>query len=399
MGVKSSIDDMVRLFLPVFYALFLFCGLAAAIASGIIEYNIFKQFFTNAKESPIIYLIPLLLAVVFEITKIFLVFYKEQLGSEESKRRKEITILRGILIAVSIIATLVFAMKNLESPEAANVLKEKTLILSKSYEERRDFIDKQINELDEKLDGERVDRGGVGKNYRQLLTEKERKLQERDQLYKSLTQEKITVKSNVEDSREADNIPISKFISSIWRVFSDTKEYPREIYYSFILLMSVALSVGLEIVIIANAFVISKNHQGILDFSTQESSNHKFKKITKYTFIFMFMLSVIVITGETNIDYLPLSMFFVLFLILFIVNRFFSSEENSKSKPKKEDEKSFWQVYILPPVIGAMITLPIGFLATIFIEGFDGSIDSGITLGVALASTVMGAKIQENTEV
>lgn len=114
MSIKQAIDGHVKVGVPLLYAFFISCGIFAAIASGVIEFQIFKQFFesNNSIDDAYIIIVLLSMVIIFEVTKIYLVFYREQLEAlNVDKKKKWIAgYFRYLLIFLSILSTLIFSI-------------------------------------------------------------------------------------------------------------------------------------------------------------------------------------------------------------------------------------------------------------------------------------------------
>lgn len=218
MGIKQSIDRLIRIIVPLFYTLFILCGFLSALASGLVEYHVFKQFFySDDNDNIFILLVPLLIVIVFEVTKIFLVFYKEQLNDSSNTRKKEINLLRSILILISIISTIMFTTSKMENPEKEKNIQE----YINPHTATISMYEKELENIQANLEYKHKENGGLGKDYgkfEQQKKEYQTKLKnERELKDKDVKDAKL----RISDTQASDNQAVSEFLSSMWRILSN----------------------------------------------------------------------------------------------------------------------------------------------------------------------------------
>ncbi|MCB2262317.1 MAG: hypothetical protein LGR52_05165 [Candidatus Thiosymbion ectosymbiont of Robbea hypermnestra] len=395
MTINGIIDKSVRVIVALLYTIFIFCGFISAIASGIIEYFVFKQFFsTGATEPTLISLSPLLLVLVFETTKVFLVFYKEQLASGDIYRRREVAFLRGILITISVLCTLIFAVDRMENPKKEEVFKREQSLIDDKYDRMANPMHSQFKEIERDLDTER--KTGIGERYSSLKKERSELLGKFQKLEKDRARELKQARKNSLDDQESDNPAVSGFLRAVWQVLSGNITYPRELYYGFVVVFSFLIAAGLEIVILATAYVISFNHPNILNFQHSDNSSFGLASIFKNLLIAIYFFTIFLFTFSYNVGYV----FWALFLGgIFIYWVFYRVEGPVRTSGGKEPSGKFGNTlgyireYIAPAIVASFVPALVGFASTIFISNSSIEISSIYGTGVALAAAFLGDKL------
>jgi len=386
MGIKQSIDRLIRIIVPLFYTLFILCGFLSALASGLVEYHVFKQFFySDDNDNIFILLVPLLIVIVFEVTKIFLVFYKEQLNDSSNTRKKEINLLRSILILISILSTIMFTTSKMENPEKEKNIQEYV----SPHTATISMYEKELESIQANLEYEHKENGGLGKDYEKFELKKKEyqtKLKnERELKNKDVKDAKL----RISDTQASDNQAVSEFLSSIWRILSNDKTYPRELYYLFVFIFALLLSIGLEIVIIATAYVIYTNHPNVLNFDDDTAHSINFTPFIKYTMFTILFMSILTLSENIDKNYLPLMMFFVGVIIFFISRKFISYDEDINYSTEETSMKT----YLTPAIIGALVPLTIGILLLVLHYQEYDLLSPLLSITVSFTSAIFGEQL------
>ena len=278
-----------------FFVLFILAGFACLGFSTYAEFEVIQGFFS--KYPP---LIPLLIVLSFEISKYFFVYFIEsiRLNTVKSVNYSDGLIgiffkLRTFLIAFSMFCTIIYAMNSLYNPEATNQIKmlttQATQAFDKDYNEYKDTLDKERNSIlkpyreemakwQKAMDDEKniKDRFGnyIGKNYttyetkyqlcRDNLTMEEERINKDCQT--RLSDFKSTFTMGLENqiieltnSSKSDNTYISNALNSFYRALGTSTEYPRQLYFIVVLIISLFFAGLIELVVWSSSKVLAIN--------------------------------------------------------------------------------------------------------------------------------------------
>lgn len=307
---------VLKIFIPIFYIGFLAAGIGCALVSALIEFDVFKGLFPKN-----MLLIPALIVFAFETSKVFLVFLHKQYKSGDYKSMDKFIFLalRNVLILISVVATLLFSFYNLHNPEFKSALGKKTEQISTDYgnriQETKERYAQSIKEartackaekdriamryqadIDQwrarMKDEEKIkDQNGnfVGRRYKEFERQLDKTIATRDREVRNvdcgvnglISEQKEEVQKlnneredktlTAEKELKNSNLSANKFIGSALAViWSPTEqEYPKSAYIICIGLLSLLLSIGLELIIWSVFTILSVNHGHLFSFGME----------------------------------------------------------------------------------------------------------------------------------
>lgn len=158
---EDAINRMVNSFIPFITFLFLSASGAALIVSAMIEYNVISEFYKKQiSQNYFFWLIPLLIVLALEISKIFLIFFHKQAEVSNEpvylNNRSQFMMIRVVLIAISFLCTFFFTFYHLYAPGLDNEVEkvkakldnQYTLILSKIDQDYQEALDNYQEDID-----------------------------------------------------------------------------------------------------------------------------------------------------------------------------------------------------------------------------------------------------------
>ncbi len=291
--ISKLIVGIFKVLVPLFYILFIFAGLACAFVTSVIAYQTVVGLFPKNATVGIIS-IPFLVVVSFEVTKVFIIFLNKQYS--DSKNEKYIPIksifitLRGLLIAISGIFTLLYTFYNLDNPELNTRLTEqKQLISSATTQQRTDInsnYDRQSTAINTNYDNQIVPfkdemkaqekfrysngefRGpeweAANQNVTQRNNERNTALAANEaariKALNDLNTQNTNSVNEAEKKLKTDNSSSNKMVNAMLEVITFNPNYSKGLYLFAILVLSVLISVGMEYVIWASFTVLAINH-------------------------------------------------------------------------------------------------------------------------------------------
>ncbi|CAL2095768.1 conserved membrane protein of unknown function [Tenacibaculum sp. 190524A02b] len=307
--IHNAIATFFKLFVPIVYITFILAGLACALVSALIEYQVFSELFKLSNSGTLLLSVSFLLVFAFESTKIFLIFLHKQYSitgnSAYITDKRGFVGLRFMLIFISIVATLIFSFYNLQNPEY-----DKQLTLSKddmqlqyqfdlkqlnnSFDTQIAIqiksVDAAIQKYEQRMKAEQKHLFRDSKEYRgpRYLAAKEAK-EKQEQLriqlindidekrriaIKQLTLEKgeklKQAKGDLTTFQNAGN----KMLLATLRIVNMSNTFPDVQYVLIVGLISLMLSIGMEFIIWSSFTVLAIHHGDIFDFGIQ---TQKFK--------------------------------------------------------------------------------------------------------------------------
>lgn len=377
--MKSLVSYIINAMLPMFYLFFVISGFTAALVSGIIEYVIFKNLFPPESNIVLYVIIPILLVIVFETTKMFLVFYRDQYNNKDSSV-SILSFLRPVLITISVICTLIFSFNKLYNPGEKNYKDEMIKNYKKSYLDNKTKIKSEINYWKSVMDSER--KTGIGPRYRNAQEHFNTLSQKLEELNQSYIKEKNSLKLSRFSNRTTDQSFISSTLSSFSIILTNNENYSRRKYLMFITLLSILISIGLESIIIATFKVLSHDFKDAFKFDNQEIEITKvvqniFPKLIPGTFIFFSLLFFKV----THIKSF-LMVIFIGALIGFFMSFFLKSFQKGISKKTIKEG-------IITALIGSFVPLIIGIFVGSLMD-LNSIVASPFALGISIGAGFMG---------
>ena len=302
--IHKFISSFFKGFVPIIYMIFILAGIISALVSGLIEYEVFSELYKKSigDSSWLIFSVPFLVVISFEIVKIFLIFLNKQAdisaNSHYRKDKKHFLNLRYILIFVSFLSTLIYSFYNLQNPEYENLLEQKKTELTSKFELDKDAIvdtydsqlEIQTKEIDAQIalyDGRMVTEEDFkfsgrqefrGPRFEEAKRNKEAQEKRRNEIINNVNNNRnIKIgelsakleadKLKAEDNLNKSNIAGNKMLKATLGTFK--KNFPEWSYILIVLLLSLILSIGLEYIIWASFTVLAMNHGEIFDFGIQ----------------------------------------------------------------------------------------------------------------------------------
>lgn len=299
--IKKALNFVFRLIfnilIPFGYIFFIFAGIIAALVSGVIEYRVFSDLFPK-HSNLLMFSIPLLVVIVFETMKVFLIFLDKMYVVSSNSAYINIKIKswfskgRGILITISVVSTLLFSFYNLHNPEYENLLKKNIQYIESNFNSELQMLQNDYDNLERKIiepideDIKKYEKRMAeqekirfrynpeefrGKGYneaKKLKKESENKRIEelrnhqqartlaieelRQKKYDSIEKEKKSLKQSPDSS--------NKLISATLQVINSKASYPIWQYITMVVLLSCLLSLALEFSIWATFTILAINH-------------------------------------------------------------------------------------------------------------------------------------------
>jgi len=291
--VSKIIVGIFKVLVPLFYIFFILAGLACALVTSVIAYQTVVELFPkNATVG--IFSIPLLIVISFEVTKVFIIFLNKQYSDSKNEKylinKSMFLTLRGLLIAISGILTLLYTFYNLDNPELDARLAQQTEIINSANTQQRADInanfDRQITSINTSYDNQiepfkdemkaqekfRFANGefrgpewnAANQNVQQFNQKRNEALQANEQAriaaLNNLTSQSVTQISDAETKLKSNNASSNKMINSMLSVVTFNPDYSKGLYLFTIFVLSVLISIAMEFVIWASFTVLAINH-------------------------------------------------------------------------------------------------------------------------------------------
>lgn len=291
--VSKIIVGIFKVLVPLFYIFFILAGLACALVTSVIAYQTVVELFPkNATVG--IFSIPLLIVISFEVTKVFIIFLNKQYSDSKNEKylinKSMFLTLRGLLIAISGILTLLYTFYNLDNPELDTRLAQQTEIINSANTQQRADInanfDRQITSINTSYDNQiqpfkdemkaqekfRYANGelrgpewnAANQNVQQFNQKRNEALQANEQAritaLNNLTSQSVTQISDAETKLKSNNASSNKMINSMLSVVTFNPDYSKGLYLFTIFVLSVLISIAMEFVIWASFTVLAINH-------------------------------------------------------------------------------------------------------------------------------------------
>lgn len=283
---NSPFKVMIETLIPFLSFLFIMASLASVIVSGLIEYQVISEFYQKHIDSSFFYvLIPIMIVMAFEISKLFLIFFHKQADISNVERyeksRNQFVTIRFILIFVSFLCTFFFTYYNLYNPEFENqmsIIKEdineqyNTILnkINQDYEDEMSRYQKQVDYWTEKLARESrnvgpggVNEGPIFRSYERKLKDAKETLAEMQVALSNQRNQKIAELENWKQAQidkaaeitKASSVSHQQMIASALKMFNPN--YPVSLYVLSIFVITLLISMSLELIIWAGfTFVV-----------------------------------------------------------------------------------------------------------------------------------------------
>lgn len=300
--ISRLIVGMFKVLVPLFYILFILAGIACGLVTSVIAYQTVKGLFP--KDATVwIFSIPLLIVISFEVTKVFIIFLNKQYSDSRNEKylinKSLFLFLRGLLIAISGIFTLIFTFYNLDNPELEKKLDSKKVMINQSYDNQRNDInanyDRQIVNINNAYDNQiqpwkdemktqeqyKYSNGefrgpqwaAANQNVQQLNEKRNDALTKNQQARtKDLVQieeKRIQAIDSIGKTLKTDNSSSNKMINALLEVITFNPNYNKGYYIFAICIFSVLISIGLEFVIWSSFTVLAINHGDVFEIDLE----------------------------------------------------------------------------------------------------------------------------------
>lgn len=429
-----TIQHIINLIvIPLYNLIFIAAGIFAALLSALIEYCVFREFFTSEQLQLIpIGLLSFTLVFCMEFTKVYLHFLQDKL---KQKKLEPYGVFRYIphltyaLVSISIVCSIIFSVTTLDRPTYNEdvLIAEENAILEK-LENDIDKLEKKcdaefesnmlpyqnaINDLNRPIDPSilaamgplqtkvyfenlEIAKANVQSAYNNAVNTY-RELRQSDfdsgKLELETTAQKeidaLYATSASNTTNKYDNKILSSFLSVLTQVFFGTRTYSRVTYLSISVLLGVAVSLILEIIISISTKYLSMP----LDFLVEDYKdiNQKLKNwsnefvLTCFkTFcaiaVYIFIVSIYSATIQKNQLYLG---FIACMLATFLVSKYIHTPEDNISV------KEFVYYEVRNSILQGVISL-IGYILLGFAFGADAMQLDMNTIAVGIGSSLSG---------
>jgi len=267
--MKILINYLFKFFIPLFYLTFIIAGFTCALISGIIEFLVVEDLLKGSGVKIAAYVsVPLLVVFAFESSKLFLVFYGEL---PEVKKEKKYTYMRGGLIVFSIFCTLIFSLDKLNKPRVEDEINRQKTNIDERYEKQINAKKNRLAYYEDIMNKERVT--GIGERYEDAQKSHSEISEEINSIYRKRQDAIDNIETNMTSNKQTDNKLLSSALS-IWnRALYNTDGYTPRGYILLVILLSLLLSFGLEIVIYVSFKILAQTNPKSIDFTEHTSGN------------------------------------------------------------------------------------------------------------------------------
>jgi hypothetical protein len=291
--ISRLMVGIFKVLVPLFYIFFVFAGVSCAIVTAVIAYQTVSDLFP--KDAKIwIFSIPLLIVISFEVTKVFIIFLNKQYTDSNNQKylvnKSWFLFLRGFLILISGIFTLLYTFYNLHNPELSNKLSQEKIQIDQSFDKQREdigkFYDQQIDVLNSDYDRQILpyqlemknqekfrfpDGTFIGQNWeaanRNVQNINNNRIaalakngEQRTSTLADIETKRIESIKNSEINLKSNNASSNKMINSMLEVVTDNPNYNKRFYLISIILLSILISFGLEFIIWGAFTVLAVDH-------------------------------------------------------------------------------------------------------------------------------------------
>ena len=368
---KLLIKYLFDFLIPIFYLVFIVAGFVCALISGLIEYLVVKDLFS---ESGLEFLknisIPLLIVFAFEATKLFLVFYKD---TADAKKGYYFSHMRWGLILFSVFCTLLFSFEKLNNPRKDEEISRQREIVEKEYQRKIDNKKERLAYWEDILDKERAT--GIRERYKNAEENVARISAEIEELYEQMSNKIDAIEVASYSSKQTDNRLLSSALTIWVRAIYNTDEYSPRAYIILAIILSLLISFSLEIVIYVSLRILAQTNPKSIDFIDFTSGNPTellLLSVIPGLIIFLSLIGLLPLFNNT------LHIIFVIFggatVGIFIVNSIKSPDLIVKKVEYVRPSKVALDTFYIS-IAGALISTIIGVII-LSIYGFDTSTKS-----------------------
>lgn len=448
---------------PSLFCIFIIIGLTAAAISGIIECIVIREFLSGVDFIGSLY-IPVIIVVILEGLKLFLHYaipaheknddyQKDSISETNSARRKLLVkkITKYTLVLFSLLCTVIYTSTAMYKPQVVSEETASRTIeiqselqqkleqdILKAEEDSRAMILKAENEVNsiteeikklkpvyrpqsaytryitekKRLEGElSTAQGEYLDEFKKIIKERDKKINEIKDEYE-LQMENKDLNAEKESSYAGDNAYLSSALLFISSLFG-AKSYSRGFYYICVLLISIIVSVILELAIAFSQDYLSLNSDKLDQlFGSPDDSpgNEAIKsKATMTVRIIVqaaIMLSICLIYAAFTETIITDKGIFFAFLsyfasIILTSKKYIMSSNNAKSCNEEPKNKVVASVahakgYILPIIVQTLICI-VGFL--VLSRSLDSTATNSMVTTIALSvGSVSGQIILKSNE-
>jgi len=300
--ISRVIVGIFKVLVPLFYISFILSGLACALVTSVIAYQTVKGLFP--KDATVwIFSIPLLIVISFEVSKVFIIFLNKQYSDSKNDKylidKSLFLFLRGLLITISGIFTLLFTFYNLDNPELDTKFEQEKITINQSFEKQENNLNKnydnqklvisqnydnQIKPYTDEMVLQRQYKYSNGEYMGPRWNEANTKYGElNDQRNTALLQnenDRTKAQNDIETLRlgkikdaeknlKSDNASSNKMINAMLEVITFNPSYNKGYYIFAIFIFSILISFGLEFVIWSSFTVLAINHGDFFEFDLE----------------------------------------------------------------------------------------------------------------------------------
>lgn len=387
--MKKAIVILIKNLMPIFYLLYIIAGFTCAAISGIIEYVVFEGLFPDESKTILgVVLIPFLIVFTFEISKIFLVFFK---NITEENDTGVYDFLRAILIGISVVATLIFSFYNLNNPEIDEYRQSQQQIMGEEYQANVQRIQNAMKEQQRIMDEERP--SGIGERYKFAQTQYNNLQKNLNDENSRFAEQKSNFRNTLISNPQTDNKVVSATLQILLVAFTNNPNYSRQSYVLMIGLLSILISIGIETVIVAVFKVLADRHGDALDFDKEDSE----EDLSSTRVVLGRLIPGICIFTSLVIlkaDFSNISAVMLIMGVGGFVGTMLGCQIAPHSTLAGRRQPEGFERY-LPSIIGGLIPAIFGVI-TVLIFGSDTNVGSVFGFGMAIMAGVAG-KISADT--
>lgn len=290
---KSILTSLINVLIRLLYLAFIISGIFISLVSAFIEYEMLSKLFSKMSH----WVLPFVIAVTFEIVKIFLHFLSTKLKTEiHQKQRMGFSLLKYFLILVSIFASLLYASRNLQNPSFETNFKKELQLFENLYQNKIQNIEKEKKEKLQDLNSqlkiwETIINENQGVSYwnRVQYYQATQKIelfnkQKQDVISRVKKEKEVLIEKFAEQkSRKVKDLKVqlnnanasgNESIKSFLNLFYINKPFPEEVYIMMIIIFSIVISILFEVIVWAVFSFLGNNHSYIFDMH-MATINHK----------------------------------------------------------------------------------------------------------------------------
>lgn len=292
---KLKLDWIIKRILKILYFAFILAGIASAVVSALIEFDVFAELFQKSSLNRFNSLIPALIVFTFETSKVYLIYMNKSFKITTNEHyltdKRHFLTLRFALISISVLATLIFSFFNLHNPEYDKNISQtsntyeiqreaKKVEVNALYDQQLSVLVEPIDEEIRNLDGRMTTEEGYkftgrqeyrGPRYNEAKKLKNEAENRKRDIVSRITEEKITALNkvdadfetmldNAEEKFTAFHESGNKMLSATLQIINLKTNFPQWQYLIIITFISIMLSIGLEYIIWAAFTTLAIDH-------------------------------------------------------------------------------------------------------------------------------------------